>query len=275
MTKGRFRGVDKGLVTKVVKGSTRSLGNVDKGYDQDPELPEFEEGLGPGWGRDGTEPAPPVVVTLPDGQHLELPLYARTELGDGTVIAEPVGLEVWVPASACEPISGQDYTEVPTERPGRTPVWKLEHPVDQEVDGGLVVVHRGDCTAPRGIARPASTAQARRAVADRATRARCADHLHPDRSALAERCRHRPASSRLPRQLCRFPHGHVGWPASPHVRRGVGMLRRADPPHTRKHTLRIPPVPAAGRGAALETGPPARPVLSESAERAGGRHLTP
>jgi hypothetical protein len=55
----------------------------------------------------------------------------------------------WAPASVCTPIEGQDYSDVPAERPDVSPAWPLE-----ELPGGQLVVLRGDCAARRETARP-------------------------------------------------------------------------------------------------------------------------
>ncbi|NJP47795.1 DUF6233 domain-containing protein [Actinacidiphila epipremni] len=79
------------------------------------------------------------------------------------VLAQGVGRPGRIaPASLCEPIDGQPYDQVPTKRPGVTPVWKVEEKVYFGTERGPArVVHRGDCRAARDLARPASTEQAR------------------------------------------------------------------------------------------------------------------
>ncbi|MEO3756354.1 DUF6233 domain-containing protein [Streptomyces sp. B6B3] len=91
---------------------------------------------------------------------IELPLYARTELGPGRTVAEPAPLRCWVPMEVCTPIGGEDFSAVPTERPGRRPAWLLEERLDAAC--GLVA-HRGDCAAATGRTTPASAEQVRRA----------------------------------------------------------------------------------------------------------------
>ncbi|ONK09414.1 hypothetical protein STBA_01140 [Streptomyces sp. MP131-18] len=80
---------------------------------------------------------PVVWLTLPDGQvvsavvrarrrepggwwyAVEVPLWARVELADGRVVAGVDPAVCWAPATACEPVEGEDYSAVPTERPRR------------------------------------------------------------------------------------------------------------------------------------------------------------
>jgi hypothetical protein len=84
------------------------------------------------------------------------------------------------PAALCEPIDGQPYDQVPTERPGVTPAWKVEEKVYFGPERGPArIVHRGDCRAARDLARPASTEQAR-AVLERDDAAPC-PLCRPDR----------------------------------------------------------------------------------------------
>ncbi len=94
---------------------------------------------------------------------LQISLWGRLELPGGRVVAEPAPVETWAPAEVCEPLDGQDYAEVPTERPDHSSAWLLEEPVG---GGEVLVVHRGDCAAPRGVTRPAAVEEVRQAVAD-------------------------------------------------------------------------------------------------------------
>lgn len=131
----------------------------------------------------GGEPAgggPPVRLKLPDGQELQavllrrrqaadrswwylvsLPLWGPEQRPDGSMVPALEPVECWAPASACSRIAGEDYSEVPTDRPHRRPArWLLEDAGEQ------LVVHRGDCAAvdPEHEVRPASEEQVRAAV---------------------------------------------------------------------------------------------------------------
>ncbi|MDT0347564.1 hypothetical protein [Streptomyces litchfieldiae] len=130
---------------------------------------------------------PQVKLVLPDGQELyavvrrrrlepgpgdggwwylvSVPLWGAARLSDGRVLAEPVPVEVWAPAHVCTPLAGQDYGEVPTDRPDRTPRWLLEEATVGGEGNDVLVVHRGDCAAPAGTTRAAAAEAVRRAAA--------------------------------------------------------------------------------------------------------------
>ncbi|SHN32532.1 hypothetical protein [Actinacidiphila paucisporea] len=89
---------------------------------------------------------PLVDVTLPDGQRLYAVVKARVREPDGwwydlqihvphqssergRLLALPAAVDFRAPAALCEPIDGQPYDQVPTERPGTTPAWKVEEKV--------------------------------------------------------------------------------------------------------------------------------------------------
>jgi hypothetical protein len=142
---------------------------------------------------------PLVDVALPDGQHLYAVVKSRRKEPDGTwwydlqvhlpsqgsergrLLVLPAAVDFRAPATLCEPIDGQPYDQVPTERPGGvTPAWKVEEPVYFTGDVGPArIVHRGDCRAVRDISRPATTEQAH-AVLERADAAPC-EMCRPDR----------------------------------------------------------------------------------------------
>ncbi|WP_327287537.1 DUF6233 domain-containing protein [Streptomyces sp. NBC_01198] len=141
---------------------------------------------------------PLVVVTLPDGQHLFAVVTSRRKEPDGTwwydlqihlpsqgsergrLLVLPATVDFRAPAALCEPIDGQPYDQVPTERYGVTPAWKVEEPVYVGAQQGPArVVHRGDCRAVRDPARPATTEHAR-AVLGREDAAPCPT-CRPDR----------------------------------------------------------------------------------------------
>jgi uncharacterized protein DUF6233 len=136
---------------------------------------------------DAAQPAPlpqadgPLVrVRLHDGQALYAVVKRRRRERDGTwwyalqihlpaateqhgVLAdEPAPVGFLAPAGRCEPVEGQAYDTVPTERHGVTPAWRIEEPVRfGPAPGPARIVHRGDCRAVRGPSRPATTDQAR------------------------------------------------------------------------------------------------------------------
>lgn len=140
---------------------------------------------------------PLVDVTLPDGQHLYAVVKSRRRESDGwwyalqvhlpsqgsergRLLVLPAAVDFRAPAALCEPIDGQRYDQVPTERPGVTPAWKVEEKVYFGTTAGPArVVHRGDCRAARDLTRPASTEQAR-AVLTRDDAAPC-PLCRPDR----------------------------------------------------------------------------------------------
>ncbi|SEG85360.1 hypothetical protein SAMN05216223_11648 [Actinacidiphila yanglinensis] len=87
---------------------------------------------------------PLVDVALPDGQHLYAVVKSRLRETDrswwyrlqihlpsgaqvrGRLVDEPAPIDFLAPASRCQPIDGQPYDRVPTERAGVTPAWKAE-----------------------------------------------------------------------------------------------------------------------------------------------------
>ncbi|WUH88749.1 DUF6233 domain-containing protein [Streptomyces sp. NBC_00433] len=140
---------------------------------------------------------PLVDVTLPDGQHLYAVVKSRRREPDGwwydlqihlpsqgsdrgRLLVLPAPVDFRAPAALCEPVDGQPYDQVPTERPGTTPAWKVEEKVYSGPERGPArIVHRGECHAARDLARPASTEQAR-AVLTRDDAAPC-PLCRPDR----------------------------------------------------------------------------------------------
>jgi hypothetical protein len=126
---------------------------------------------------------PLVRVRLHDGQRLYAVVRRRRREADGRwwydlrihlpsatqtrgrLTDEPAPVDFRAPAERCEPIAGQAYDQVPTERHGVTPAWVVEEPVYFGVDRGPArIVHRGGCRACRDLARPATTDQARTAL---------------------------------------------------------------------------------------------------------------
>ncbi|SHN29989.1 DUF6233 domain-containing protein [Actinacidiphila paucisporea] len=141
---------------------------------------------------------PLVDVALPDGQHLFAVVKSRRQEPDGSwwydlqihlpsqgselgrLLVLPAAVDFRAPAALCEPIDGQPYDQVPTERPGVTPAWKVEEKVYFGPERGPArIVHRGDCHATRDLTRPATTEQAR-IVLDRDDAAPC-PMCRPDR----------------------------------------------------------------------------------------------
>jgi hypothetical protein len=140
---------------------------------------------------------PLVDVTLPDGQHLYAVVKSRVREPDGwwydlqihvphqssdrgRLLALPAAVDFRAPADLCRPIDGQPYDQVPTERVGVAPAWKVEEPVYFGTERGPArIVHRGTCHASRDLARPATTEQAR-AVLERPDAAAC-EVCRPDR----------------------------------------------------------------------------------------------
>ena len=152
-----------------------------------PEQPELPQADGP-----------LVRVRLHDGQHLyavvkgrrreadgswwyalQIHLPARTEIR-GRLTDEPSPVDFLTPASRCEPIPGQAYDQVPTDRDGVTPAWRIEEPVYFSTEAGPArIVHRGDCHAVRDVSHPATTDQARAALGREDTEP--CDICRPDR----------------------------------------------------------------------------------------------
>lgn len=90
-------------------------------------------------------------------------LYAIAEVR-GRFTAEPSPAVFSTPKATCTPIEGQDYTAVPTERPGGTP--GLVHQQRPEDDApARWVAHRRDCHASWGGRQPAGDRQALAALA--------------------------------------------------------------------------------------------------------------
>ncbi|MFB7900657.1 hypothetical protein ACFC1B_30635, partial [Streptomyces xiamenensis] len=93
---------------------------------------------------------------------------------DGALRADPGPVQFWAPADVCDPLPGEDYADVLTDRPRpRTPAFLIEETAsacaDTSGSEGLVV-HRGTCAAPAGVVYPAAPATARRAAATGAAR---------------------------------------------------------------------------------------------------------
>jgi Family of unknown function (DUF6233) len=126
---------------------------------------------------------PLVRVTLHDGQQLYAAVKGRRRESDGSwwydlqihlpaanttwgqLRDEPAPVDFRAPAGRCEPIDGQPYDQVPTERVGVAPAWKIEERVYFTDDRGPArIVHRGHCHANRDHVRPATTEQARAAL---------------------------------------------------------------------------------------------------------------
>ncbi|WUH90207.1 DUF6233 domain-containing protein [Streptomyces sp. NBC_00433] len=98
----------------------------------------------------------------------------------GRLLVLPAAVDFRAPSALCGPIDGQPHAQVPIQRPGITPAWKIEEPVYFGPQRGPArVVHRGDCRTIRDLARPATTEQAR-AVLDRDDAAPC-QVCRPDR----------------------------------------------------------------------------------------------
>jgi len=140
--------------------------NQDRDQEQPASLPQAD--------------GPLVDVTLPDGQHLFAVVKVRRKEPDGSwwyqleihlpsgtevrgqLVDEPAPVAFFAPASRCDPIQGQSYDQVPTERHGVAPAWRIEEPVYFTADVGPArIVHRGDCRAVRDVSHPATTEQAR------------------------------------------------------------------------------------------------------------------
>jgi uncharacterized protein DUF6233 len=126
---------------------------------------------------------PLVRVELHDSQKLFAVVKGRRKEADGTwwydlqihlpaatdtrghLTDEPAPVDFRAPASRCEPIEGQAYDQVPTERYGVTPDWRIEQPVYFGPDKGPArIVHRGHCRACRDLSEPATADQARAAL---------------------------------------------------------------------------------------------------------------
>jgi hypothetical protein len=106
-----------------------------------------------------------VLVTLPDGQEIRPRLLARRQEADGSWWyvceltlwtdvdaggrhrAEPGPVVFAAPASACQPVDGESYHEVPTESVRQRPPFAIERRGHGTV---RLIVHRGDCHAGPG-----------------------------------------------------------------------------------------------------------------------------
>lgn len=123
---------------------------------------------------------PLVRVELHDGQRIYAVVKRRRKEADttwwydlqihlpaatqryGRLSDEPAPVDFQAPATRCEPIEGQPYDRVPTERYGVTPNWKIEQPVYFGTEQGPArIVHRGYCRACRDLSEPATADQAR------------------------------------------------------------------------------------------------------------------
>jgi hypothetical protein len=123
---------------------------------------------------------PLVKVQLPDGQTLfavvkgrrreahrswwfDLQIHLPSQGSEhGRLLALPAAVDFRAPAEACEPIEGQAYDTVPTERYGVPARWRIEEPVYFGTQVGPArIVHRGDCRAVRDVSWPTTTEQAR------------------------------------------------------------------------------------------------------------------
>jgi hypothetical protein len=99
---------------------------------------------------------PRVLVVLPDGQVLNGVLRGRRRDPDGTWWYQTT---VDLPASAVQPVPGQDYDQVPTVVQDAHP-WQLEAPDAPGEHTGIL--HRGNCTAAvRALTPVPDDAQAR------------------------------------------------------------------------------------------------------------------
>ncbi|WP_225848596.1 DUF6233 domain-containing protein [Streptomyces sp. HPF1205] len=122
-------------------------------------------------------------VELHDGQHLYAVVKRRRRESDGSwwydlqihlpsatrtygrLADEPAPVDFRAPATRCEPVEGQPYEQVPTERHGVTPDWRIEQPVYFGARRGPArIVHRGSCHACRDLSEPATADQARAAL---------------------------------------------------------------------------------------------------------------
>ncbi|WP_225847584.1 DUF6233 domain-containing protein [Streptomyces sp. HPF1205] len=107
---------------------------------------------------------------------LQIHLPAATQRY-GRLTDEPAPVDFQAPASRCDPVQGQAYDQVPTERHGVTPDWKIEQAVSFGTESGSArIVHR---STYRVLAQPATTGQARTAL-ERPDTATC-QLCRPDR----------------------------------------------------------------------------------------------
>ncbi|WP_368860193.1 DUF6233 domain-containing protein [Streptomyces fildesensis] len=117
--------------------------------------------------------------------------------------ADPAPVDFAAPATRCEPLGGQAYDTVPTQRNGATPAWQVEEPVYFVLERGPArIVHRGDCHATRDLTRLATTKQAHAALAQ--------PEAAPCSAAGPNAGAHKPAASRgSVTGSARAPHGAV------------------------------------------------------------------
>ncbi|MFJ8848393.1 DUF6233 domain-containing protein [Streptomyces cyaneofuscatus] len=141
---------------------------------------------------------PPVVVTMPDGQVVQGRLHERRQTEDDWVYRigivlwrapdpdhpEPGEYVTWMPSASVQPLTGTDYSLVPTTRLQRDspapPVrrvepataWKVEY--ERMPAGSSVVrttVHRSDCWSIQGRSEEITDEhEARAAMAQRSAR---------------------------------------------------------------------------------------------------------
>jgi hypothetical protein len=97
----------------------------------------------------------------PDGWWYDLQIHVPHQGSErGRLLAVPGSADFRVPAALCQPISGQPYDQVPTERPGVAPAWKIEAKAYfGPARGPARIVHRGTCHPNHDHARPATTEQ--------------------------------------------------------------------------------------------------------------------
>jgi hypothetical protein len=117
----------------------------DKRYDDRRRLEHVSE-----------QPAPRITVTLPGGRTLDGHLHARRQRPDGTWWYE---VTVEVPAGAVQPVDGEDYDQVPTEK-ADTRRWVLEALRHDTPDKRALVLHEAGCFAAVGRLTEADSKQA-------------------------------------------------------------------------------------------------------------------
>jgi hypothetical protein len=101
--------------------------------------------------------APAVTVALPGGRTIPGHLQARRQDAEGRWWYE---VTLSVPAAVVQPIEGEDYGQVPTERADREG-WVLQTLRHDRPEKRAVVLHRPDCWAAKGPLVPANDDQAR------------------------------------------------------------------------------------------------------------------
>ncbi|WP_432051845.1 hypothetical protein [Streptomyces xiamenensis] len=140
---------------------------------------------------DSDSDGPRVTIRLPDEQLLdgalrrrrydpgpgggwwymvELALWGVERGPDGVARAMPAPVTIWAPASMCTPQPGEDYSGVPTDRPGRAATAWLIEQLPAAPAGEDLRVHRRTCAIPTGQVHPASPDLIHRAIAAGATR---------------------------------------------------------------------------------------------------------